>query len=72
MSRVVINLILLAYCAPGDESIDKGGKPRPPKVSFQESFGVELFRMSCGGEVMYGADNGLLFVQGNVHATLEV
>ena len=72
MSWVMINLILLAYHAPGDEGVDEGGKPGPPKVSFLESFGVESSCMSCGGGVMYGADDGLLFMQGNVHATFEV
>ena len=72
MSWVVINLILLAYCTPGDEGIDEGGKPRPPKVSFQESFGAESSHVSTGGGVMYGVDDGLSFVWGNVHATFEV
>ena len=56
---MMVNLILLAYCASGDEGIDEGGKSRPPKVSFQESLGAESSCMSCSGGVMYGVDNGL-------------
>ena len=69
---MVINLILLAYCASGNEGVDEGGESRPPKVPFQKSFGAELSRVSCGGGVVYRVDNGLSFVQGNVHATFEV
>ena len=69
---MVINLILLAYCTSRDEGVDKGGESRPPKISFQEGFGVELSCVPCGGGVMYGADNGLLLVWWNVHTTFEV
>ena len=68
----MVNLILLAYRASGDEGVDEGGKSRPPKVSFQESFGAESSSMSCSGGAMYGADNGLSFMWRNVHATLEI
>ena len=72
MSQVVISLILLAYCASGNEGVDEGGKSRPPKVLFQESFGAESSHVSSGGGVVYGADNGLSLVWGNVHASFEV
>ena len=68
----MVNLVLLAYSASGNEGIDEGGESWPPKVSFQKSFGVESACMSCGGGVMYGADNGLSFMWWNVHATFEV
>ena len=68
----MVNFILLAYRTSRDEGIDEGGKSRPPKVSFQESFGVESSCMSCSGGVMYGADNGLLLMWRDVHVTLEV
>ena len=69
---VMVNLILLAYRTSRDEGIDEGGKSRPPKVSFQESLGAELSCMSSSGRVMYGADNGLSLMWGNVHVTFEV
>ena len=68
----MINLMLLAYRTPRDEGVDEGGKPRPPKISLQESFGVESSCMSSGGGVVYGVDNGLSFMWGNVHVTFEV
>ena len=68
----MVNFVLLAYCASGDEGIDEGGKSGPPKVSFQESLSAESSCMSSSGGVVYGADNGLSLMWGNVHVTLEV
>ena len=68
---MMVNLVLLAYCTSGDEGIDRG-KSGPPKVSFQESLGAESSCMSSSGGVVYGADNGLLLMWGNVHVTFEV
>ena len=72
MSQVMVNLILLAYCTSRDEGIDEEGKSWPPKVSFQESLGVESSCMSSSRGVVYGANNGLLLMWRNVHATFEV
>ena len=69
---MVIDFVLLAYGAPSNEGIDEGGQSRPPEVVFQERFGTKPSHMSRGGRVMYGADDGLLFMWGNVHMALEV
>ena len=69
---MMIDFVLLAYSTSGNEGIDKRGKSRPPEFSFQECFGAESSCVSGGGGVMYGTDNGLLFVRGNVHSTFEV
>ena len=34
MSKMMINLVLLAYGAPRNECIDKRGEARPPEVPF--------------------------------------
>ena len=53
MSRMIIDFVLLAYSASGDEGVDKQGETRPPEVSFQQGFGPEASSMSSGGGVMY-------------------
>ena len=72
MSGMVIDFVLLAYGTSRYEGIDKRGEARPPEVSFQQGFGPKTSCMSGAGGVMYGVGNGLLFVWGNIHVTLEV
>ena len=72
MSQVVVDFVLLTYGTSSDEGIDKRGQSRPPEIPFQECFGMESSCMSGSGGVMYGMDNGLSFMRGNVHAAFEV
>ena len=69
---MVIGLVLLTDGASCDKGIDERGESRPPEVSFQECFGAEVSCMSSSGGVMYGTDDGLPFMWGNVHMTFEV
>ena len=43
-----IHFVLLAYGATFDKAVDVCRKPRPPEVSFQESFGTKPSRMPQG------------------------
>ena len=69
---MVVDFVLLTYSTSGNEGIDERGQSRPPEVSFKEGFGAESSGVSGGRRVMYGANNGLSFVWGNVYAALEV
>ena len=46
MGRMVIDFVLLAYSASGNEGIDKRGQSGPPEVAFQECFGMKSPCMS--------------------------
>ena len=69
---MMVNFVLLTYGTSRYEGIDKGGEAWPPEVPFKEGFGSKASRMSCGGGIMYGPDNGLPFVWGDIHTAFEV
>ena len=54
----MVNFVLLADGASCNEDVDERRESRPPEVSFQECFGTKVSRVSSGGAVMYGSDDG--------------
>ena len=71
-SGMMVDFVLLTYGTSVYEGIDERGQSRPPEVSLKEGFGAKSSGMSRGRGVVYGANNGLSFMWGDVHVALEV
>ena len=71
-NRMSVSFVLLTDRAAGNETLDKGGETRPPKIMFKDGFGAENTHVTSEGGGMDRMKQSRLGRGGNKHVVAEI